>query len=329
MVFRFFLWSLPGISLTIWVNLGLYHSLLGGYGYQASGNDFATPLLEGVMGSLFSPNRGLLIFSPFLILGIIGGGILWVKRSIVAISFSLAAMLFFLVHAKYGHWHGGYCVGPRFSSELVPILVFFSVYWFLEINKPLTRLLGWALILISIAIILPGFFFMHEQGQWNVFPDVDDYRQERVWDYGDWLPIHYWHYLDLVHYKETPAYAFVTTGSPEPLKSKDYHYRVKVNLEKTPLEVVKLTNIPLKKGYYQIVFKGDAENSTEAIADFIVGFTGYKIEERSLLIERKPSFVLRHTLEVEKPVSVDVRLKVSGQGTLILDTVRMIPVATK
>jgi hypothetical protein len=281
------------------------------------------------MGSLFSPNRGFLAFSPFLILGLIGGGILWAKRSVMAISFGLAALFFFLVHAKYGHWHGGYCVGPRFASELVPILVLFSVYWFLEIKKPLARLTGWILVFISIAIILPGFFFMREQGQWNVFPDVDYYRQERVWDYGDWLPIHFWHYLDLVHFKVTQAYAFVITGSPEHIKSKDYHYRVKVNLEKTPLEVVKLTNIPLKKGHYQIVFKGDIENSTEAIADFIVGFTGYKIEEKSLPIEKNPSFALSHTIEVEKPVSVDVRLKLSGQGTLTLDTVRIIPVATK
>jgi len=325
-ILQFLLWSLPGVGLTLWVNLGLYHSLLGGYGYQASGNDFATPLLEGVLGSLFSPNRGLLVFSPFLILGIIGWGIEWVKRSVVAISFGLAAVLFFLVHAKYGHWHGGYCVAPRFSSELVPILVFFSVYWFLEIRRPLARLAGWTLVLISIAITLPGFFFMLEQGQWNVFPDVDYYRNERVWDYRDWLPIHYRHYLGLVHFKETPAYPFVIIGSPEPLKSKVHHYRVKVNLEKTPLEVVKLTNIPLKKGDYQIVFKGDAENSTEAIADFIIGFIGHKIEERSLPIERKPSFALSHTIKVEKPVSVDVRLKVSGQGTLILDTVQIIPV---
>ena len=76
MIGRFLLWSLPGVAATLWINLGLYHSLLGGYAYQASGDNFATPFLEGAIGSLFSPNRGLLVFSPSLILGIIGGGIL-------------------------------------------------------------------------------------------------------------------------------------------------------------------------------------------------------------------------------------------------------------
>lgn len=325
MVLRFFLWSLPGIGLTLWVNLGLYHSLLGGYGYQASGDHFATPLLEGALGSLFSPNRGLLAFSPFLILGIIGGGILWARRSIMAISFSLAALFYFLIHAKYAHWHGGYCVGPRFTSELVPILVLFCVYFFIEYKKPLARLAGSVLIFISIAITLPGFFFMREQGQWNVFPDVDYYRQERVWDYRDWLPIHFWHKVGLEHFKETPAYAFVITGSPEPLKSKEYHYRVKVTLDKEPSEIFKLTNVFLKKGAYRIIFKGNAENLTGAVAELIIGFIGQKIEERSLPIEKQPSLALSYIIEVEKPGPVDIRLKVSGQGTLILDTVQIIP----
>jgi len=326
MVLRFFFWSIPGIGLTLLVNLGLYHSILGGYGYQASGSDFSSPFLEGAIGSLFSPNRGLFIFSPFLLLGVIGGGILWAKRSVIALSFGLAALLFFLVHAKYVHWHGGYCVAPRFSSELIPVLVFFSVYWFLEIKRFSARLTGWALIIISIVISLPGFFFMREQGQWNVFPDVDHYRQERVWDYRDWLPMHFLHLLGLEHFKETPAYAFVVTGSPEPLKSKEHHYRVKVNLERTPVEIIKLTNIALGKGCYQIVFKGDSQYSAGAVAEFITGFIGYKIEDRTLPIERHPSFILTHIIEVEKTGWVDVRLKISGQGTLILDTIQIVPV---
>lgn len=54
------------------------------------------------------------------------------------------------------------------------------------------RLTGWLLVLLSIAITLTGFFFICEQGQWIVFPDVDRIRQERVWDYKDWLPGTFW-----------------------------------------------------------------------------------------------------------------------------------------
>jgi len=109
------------------------------------------------------------------------------------------------------------------------------------------------------------------------------------------------------------------------LKSKEHLYRVKVPLEKEPLEIFKLTQIFLKKGAYRIRFKGDAQNSVGAMADLIFGFTGYKTEEKSLPIEQKPSFDISQRFEVEKSTAVDVRLKFSGQGTLILDTVQIIP----
>ena len=259
MMGRFLLWSLPGVAATLWINLGLYHSLLGGYAYQASGDNFATPFLEGAMGSLFSPNRGLLVFSPFLILGIIGGGILWARRSVMAIAFGLAALLFFVIHAKYAHWHGGWCVAPRFSSELVPLLVFFSVYWFLEFKKIWARLVGSLLIAASIIINLPGSFFLNEQGVWNLFPNVDQYRQERVWDYGDWLPFHFLYLCQLEKFKEVSAYPLVISDAAEPLKSKEYHYRVKTVLGEKPFDVLWLSNVSLKEGSYQIIFTGDSK----------------------------------------------------------------------
>jgi hypothetical protein len=87
----------------------------------------------------------------------------------------------------------------------------------------------------------------------------------------------------------------------------------------------KLTQILLKKGTYRIRFKGDAQNSVGAMADLIFGFTGYKVEEKSLPIEQKQDFAINHIFKVETSTAVDVRLKFSGQGTLILDTVVIIP----
>jgi hypothetical protein len=325
-VYKFFLWSIPGIVATLWINLGLYHSLLGGYAYQASGDNFATPLLEGIMGSLFSPNRGLLVFSPFLILGFIGGGILWIKRSAVALAFGSAALLFFLVHAKYAHWHGGWCVAPRFSSELLPVLVFFGVFWFLEFRKIWAKVAGFLLIGFSIAINLPGSFFLSEQGLWNLFPNVDNYREERVWDYLDWLPFHYRYWLKLEHFQEVPAFPFVVADEVEPLRSEAAHYRVKVNLGEKPLEIIRMNNVPLREGPYQLIFKGDSHLSSKTEAEVILGYVGYKVEETSLPVDILPSFTLSHIFEVERAGRVDIRLKVYGKGTLVLDTVRIVPV---
>jgi hypothetical protein len=268
----------------------------------------------------------VLIFSPFLILGIIGGGILWIKRSVIAIVFGLAAMLFFMIHAKYAHWHGGWCVAPRFSSELIPVLVLFSVYWFIELKNFWARLVGCLLIAASVTINLPGSFFLNEQGLWNLFPNVDDYRQERVWDFGDWLPFHFAYLLKLGQYKEVPAFPFVIDDTVKPLKSKEHHYRVEIILGEKPLEVIKLINVSLGEGTYQIRFKGDSQHSTGGSAELILGFIGYKVEEAALPVDRHPSFTLSHIFKMEKAGRIDIRLKVSGKGIIVLDTVRIVPV---
>jgi hypothetical protein len=326
-IIAFILWSLPGIGAMLWVNLGLYHSLLGGYAYQVSGDNFATPLLEGVFGSLFSPNRGLLVFSPFLIMGFIGGGILWRKRSVMAIAFGAAALIYFVVHAKYANWHGGWCAAPRFTSELVPVLVFFSVHPFMEWKKTWIPMAAGLLVALSILINLPGSFYLNEQGAWNRFPNVDLYRSERIWDFKDWLPVHFRYWVRLENYKEVPAFPFVVTEEEvEPVRSETYHYQVKVTLGEKPREIIKLSNVALKEGVYQILIKGNSQNSTETLAELILGLVGYKVEEATLPVDRHPSFTLAHVFKVEKAKRVDIRLKVSGKGTLVLDSVRIVPV---
>jgi hypothetical protein len=323
-ILRFFLWSLPGIGATLWINLGLYHSLIGGYGYMASGENFTTPLLEGATGLLISPNRGIFVFSPYLVLGIIGGWLLWKKRSIWAWSFGLAALIFFMIHAKYAHWHGGWCVAPRSLSELVPLLTLFCVPWFEEIRKRIVRRTGAVLILISIGINLPGAFYVFEQGQWNMFPNVDLKRQERVWDYKDWLPFHFLYWVDIEKFREAPAFPFVVADTAEPVKSEKFHYRVKTVFTPEPQEVLRLSNIFLKKGSYRIIYKGKASSSASGRALSILGFVGYRVEETSLPVLGQEPLVLFHDFVMIKKGRVDFRLLVSGQGTVFFDSIRIV-----
>ncbi|MEW6186578.1 MAG: hypothetical protein AB1585_12660 [Thermodesulfobacteriota bacterium] len=322
---RFLLWSLPGITAALWINLGLYHSLVGGYGYMASGENFSTPFFEGAAGLLFSPNRGALVFSPFLILGIVGGGILWLKRSVWAWCFGLAALFFFIIHAKYVHWHGGWCVAPRSFSELVPLLTLFSVYWFLEIKKAVIRVIGVVLVLISISINLPGAFYVFEQGQWNMFPNVDLRRQERIWDYRDWLPFHFLYWVDIEKFRETPAFPFVVGDTAEPVTSERYHNRVKTILTSEPQEVLRISNLALNEGAYRIIYNGKASSSTSGRAQSILGFVGNKVEETLLPLAESKAFPLMHDFVVEKKGRLDFRLLISGQGSVIFDTIRIIP----
>jgi hypothetical protein len=321
---RFLLWSVPGIFLTLWVNVGLYQSLLGGYSYQASADEFSTPLLEGLVGSLLSLNRGLFAFSPFLVLGVVGAWILVSRRSVIALCFTPAAALFLLIHAKYHHWHGGACVAPRFSSELVPILALFSASWFTEERRRWVRWLGGLLVLASIAINLPGSFFIHEQSQWNVFPDVDLVRSRRVWDYRDWLPVHFRHRLRLEGFKETAAYAFAGAEPLQAVRSTEWHYRVKVPLTQAPVEVLRMDNIRIKEGRYRILFHGASSEAWDARVGLTLHFLGRKIEEITLPVARDASFALAHAFEAETGY-VDIRLMASGRGSVMFDTIQILP----
>lgn len=327
-LWRFFLWSIPGLFALLFINLGLYQNLLGGYAYQASKAHFGNPLLSGITGLLFSPNRGVLVFSPFLILGIVGGLLLSLRRCLLAISFFLASILFLLLHAKYDHWHGGWCVGPRFLSEWVPIFAFFGASWFPEIRKTFIRRAGVLSILISLIINLPPYFHLHEQGLWNLFPNVDRYRSERVWDVRDWLPFHFLYWAQVKRHQEVPAYPFVVSDAAEPLPSKTFRYRVKTRLTPEGQEILRLSQVSLKEGTYRFRIKGSSLPGTEGEARIILGFVGTKVEEvrRPFLGDAIVSWWV--DFRQEKRGRVDLRLLVGGRGIIILDALSIVPLKT-
>ena len=54
-----------------------------------------------------------------------------------------------------------------------------------------------------------------------LFPDID-YHQEGIWDFRDWLPLHYTYRIRLNHYKETAVFPFVEEGPFEAIKSESF-----------------------------------------------------------------------------------------------------------
>ncbi|MEQ8820041.1 MAG: hypothetical protein RLY93_07325 [Sumerlaeia bacterium] len=123
--------ALAGVGAGIGVRLLQNWSLRGSplaQGYD--GQEFTTPLLVGLHGLLFSPERGLAIFWPLglVALGVVLGsqpqrdtedGGFTVEgadaraRSLALLG--LGALVFSVVfHAKFWTWHGGWTMGPRF-----------------------------------------------------------------------------------------------------------------------------------------------------------------------------------------------------------------------
>lgn len=84
-----------------------------------------TPLWLGLAGVLFSPSRGMFVYSPFLIFAIWGACEAWKRRDLVELRpLSVSVLLLWGVHAHYYDWWGGYSYGYR---QVVDSTVFLSV----------------------------------------------------------------------------------------------------------------------------------------------------------------------------------------------------------
>ena len=84
---------------------------------------FSSSFGQALLANLVSPGRGLLIWSPFLLIGVVWCIYRWrdstlLERLVVAWSFG-----HLLVISAFPHWWGGASVGPRLMLDVVPGLV--------------------------------------------------------------------------------------------------------------------------------------------------------------------------------------------------------------
>ncbi len=147
---------------------------------------------ESILGNLVSPSRGLLVYSPVLILSI-SGFLLAIRHEqerALYVAYGLIVSLMFLVIVCAPIWWAGHSFGPRFTTDLVPFLAFFTSFNFVYFGKLGART---RMAAITGAFLLAGgSFFMHAQGAlrvaplaWNFSPNNIDENPSRAWDWRD------------------------------------------------------------------------------------------------------------------------------------------------
>lgn len=144
-------------------------------------------LLAGLAGTLFSPSRGLLVFTP------------WVALTIVTFPFFArrlapwpilrwllwALIPYTLLLSKYTVWWGGHCFGPRYWIDAVPVLAIllaFGLDWSYERCRPVAAAFVLA-IAASIGVQAIGAFIY--PSSWNNLPTNVNLHHERLWDWRD------------------------------------------------------------------------------------------------------------------------------------------------
>jgi len=111
-------------SMMLWRNTYLYGSpFVFGYPSATEGgkvvNTFETPLATGLAGFLLSPGKSIFLFSPPVLLALIGLPRLWRRDRGLAVVAAVTPLVYLFFYATYTQWEGGYCYGPRY---LVPSL---------------------------------------------------------------------------------------------------------------------------------------------------------------------------------------------------------------
>jgi hypothetical protein len=156
---------LLGCGLLAYNVLHFDHALGGGY--LAETYRFETPLRVGLAGLLVAPSRGLLIYSPALLLVPLGlrrllrGVPLDRTRNSVVIAWLGAAVVTLLFYARWHMWWGGWSFGPRFLTESIPIFGVLFAFAYQELETQFGqagRRAGWALVWLSVAIHFAGVF---------------------------------------------------------------------------------------------------------------------------------------------------------------------------
>ncbi len=149
-------------------------------------------LVNGLLGNLISPNRGLFIFSPVLLFSLVGIGIKLRSRSLRGLDFAL--ILIILLHwflmSSYRNWYAGYSFGPRYMSDVLPYFAFFLIPFFANLpslRKTAFYLTAGLLVIttfLSLAIHFRGASVDATQS-WNYIPVSVDEDPSRVWNWSD------------------------------------------------------------------------------------------------------------------------------------------------
>lgn len=136
--------ALP-VGLVLLYNLGVAENFAGAYGRMGSITFFRNELGAGLGGLLFSPTRGLFVFSPFLLFLVLAWRLPSEDRGL-ALALRVAVVLQLLLYAKT-EWRGGIYWGSRYLTDLLPIL-----FWMLAPVVASLRVLGRIFFLLAVGV---------------------------------------------------------------------------------------------------------------------------------------------------------------------------------
>ncbi len=109
-----------GVALLTFNTLRYGNPLNTGYLPQET---FSAVWWQGILGQLISPGRGLLLYSPVLLLTFFGLKAFWQRHRLEFPALLAVIVIHLLLYGKWFMWHGGFAWGPRFMVATLPFWV--------------------------------------------------------------------------------------------------------------------------------------------------------------------------------------------------------------
>ena len=145
------------------------------------------------IGTLVSPNRGLLIYCPIFLFALFGGGLAWFQKSPTAFFARLCGLIVvaeWVLASRNLQWWGGHSYGPRILSEalvfVMPLLIP-AWDWILDRGRATKN----AILLFALLCCVWGVgvnvrgLTSSEVYFWNARPNIDQ-NVDRLWSWRDW-----------------------------------------------------------------------------------------------------------------------------------------------
>lgn len=189
---RYLFWAAVIAAPFVAYNWAIYHAVVSPY-YTLYRSSTAGVVFEALLGTLFSPSRGLFVFSPILVLAILSVTQSVGRRSLNRLDAFLVAILVlhWIITSLWPIWWGGWSFGPRLFSDMVPYLMYLMIPLLIEISALKA---GRKVVAVSAMLILAGAsFFVHYRGanaqdtlaDWSTYPANVDEHPDRLWDWRD------------------------------------------------------------------------------------------------------------------------------------------------